>query len=65
MYIKKFLKHASFAWDTDLHLLSVSTSDFDTWVRLNRSQMFSLCRFIIRIAQRAGRRKHGKTIASQ
>jgi len=54
MVVQKKLKHAIFSWDRDNRVLEVG--DEKAAVRLNKGEMFSLARFILRVAQ-MGKRK--------
>ena len=55
MTIERELKHILFSWDDQIKLLLIKKSE--TAVFLSRPEMFSLARFILRIAQKGKRRK--------
>lgn len=58
MILARELKFIKFMWDDEARTLAVKrANDTLQWVVLRRSEMFSLARFILRIAQKGKRRK--------
>ena len=59
MIIIKRLKNATFVYSDNYRLLSVKTEikSHGEGMMLNRAEMFSLARFILRVAQKPQKRK--------
>ena len=61
MIVARHLKFIKFMWDDEERTLAIKrANDTLQWVVLRRSEIFSLARFILRIAQKGKRRKHEK-----
>jgi len=52
MIIQKKLKNVSFSYNSEARLLEIDINGTSDFVRVSRVEMFSLMRFIIRIAQK-------------